>query len=230
MADQSDFGVGPFNNHYQLYRKLTIKDGISALADVSLNGITDGQMLQYNLTTGVFENVDALNFIDGTTIDFTVVTGTSVTAEVAIASLTEDYLAITGSPATGSTGEVLASDGAGGFTWNAPINAPINPPDVSSYSAATVTLTNTANTYTYYAGFDTTSNSIDVTLPAASTGKVSYTMKDIGCNSETNIIRFIAAGSDTIITTVTGDTSVDLATNGGAIVLTSDGVSSWWLS
>ena len=187
--------------------------------------ITSTQVSDF--TTAVNTEVfDALNFIDGTTIDFTVVPGTSVTAEVAIASLTEDYLAITGSPATGSTGELLASDGAGGFTWN----APINPPDVSSYSAATVTLTNTANTYTYYAGFDTTSNSIEVTLPAASAGKVSYTMKDIGCNSETNIIRFLAAGSDTIITTVTGDTFVDLATNGGAIVLTSDGVSSWWLS
>lgn len=187
--------------------------------------ITSTQVSDF--TTAVNTEIfDALNFIDGTTIDFTVVPGTSVTAEVAIASLTEDYLAITGSPATGSNGEVLASDGAGGFTWN----APINPPDVSSYSAATVTLTNTANTYTYYAGFDTTSNSIEVTLPAASAGKVSYTMKDIGCNSETNIIRFLAAGSDTIITTVTGDTSIDLATNGGAIVLTSDGVSSWWLS
>jgi len=65
MADQSDFGVGPFNNHYQLYRKLTIKDGISALADVSLNGITDGQILQYNLTTGVFENVDVSTLSPG---------------------------------------------------------------------------------------------------------------------------------------------------------------------
>ena len=146
-----------------------------------------------------------------------------VGAAPAWSAITEDYLSGLG---TGTAGQLLESDGAGGFAWT----EPINPPDVSTYSAATVTLTNIANTYTYYAGFDTSANSIEVTLPAASAGKVTYTMKDIGCNSETNIIRFVAAGADTIITTITGDTSVDLSTNGGAIILTSDGTNTWWLS
>lgn len=141
-------------------------------------------------------------------------------------AVSEDYLLNLG---TGSAGEILSSDGTGGFAWTS-AGSGVNPPDVSTYSAATVTLTNIANTYEYHAGFDTTTNSIEVTLPAASAGKVTYHMKDIGCNSETNLIRFVAAGADTIITTITGETSIDLVTNGGAINLTSDGANTWWLS
>ena len=190
----------------------------------NLSAVATGSVL---LSQGVGTQPIYGAVVDGLTIDFTV--GTTLTAEVSLSSLTEDYLAITGSPATGSAGELLSSDGAGGFVWTS-VGAGVNPPDISTYSTATVTLTNISGTYEYHAGFDTTSNSIEVTLPAASAGKVIYHMKDIGCNSRTNIIRFLTAGSDTIITTTTGNTSFDLSNNGGAIILTSDGVNTWWLS
>jgi len=66
------------------------------------------------------------NFVDGTTIDFTVTAGASVTAEVALASLTAAYLNDTNVP---TAGQVLsAATGAAGtqFTWvdNAPANTP----------------------------------------------------------------------------------------------------------
>jgi hypothetical protein len=59
------------------------------------------------------------NFIDGTTIDFTVTSGTSITAEVVTGSLTEDYLAIN-TPSTGADGDLLTSDGNGNFEWTDP--------------------------------------------------------------------------------------------------------------
>lgn len=58
-------------------------------------------------------------FIDSTTIDFTVTTEPSVTAEVSVGSLTEDYLSIV-TPSTGSDGDVLTSDGNGNFEWSDP--------------------------------------------------------------------------------------------------------------
>ena len=74
---------------------------------------------QINNLTGEIESVvftDA-NFVDGTTINFTVTAGDSVTAEVATASLTTDLLN-TGSNGGATAGYTLQSDGTGNFKWS----------------------------------------------------------------------------------------------------------------
>jgi hypothetical protein len=68
------------------------------------------------INTDIF---DTANFVDSTTIDFTVTPGASVTAIVAAGSIDETHLSIA-SPSTGTNGEVLTSDGAGGFEWTTP--------------------------------------------------------------------------------------------------------------
>jgi hypothetical protein len=69
----------------------------------------------------------AANFVDGTTIDFTVTAGDSVTAEVADDSLLESKLDATNAP---TDGHILTYDNAsGGFTW-------IDPATIEAQSAA----------------------------------------------------------------------------------------------
>ncbi len=191
----------------------------------NLTAVASGSVL---LSQGVGAQPSYGLVVDGSTIDFTV--GATLTAEVSLASLTEDYLAITSSPATGSVGEILTSDGSGGFQWSSPSGGGgISAPDVSSYSSTTVNLANIANVYDYYVGIDSTSNTVTINLPAASGGKVIYNIKDIGCASATNIIRIVVNGVDTIVTTTTGNSDYTIETNGAAIKLVSDGTSTWWL-
>ena len=60
------------------------------------------------------------NFVDGTTIDFTVTTGTSVTAEVAAASLTAAYINDTNVPTAGQVLSAATSAAGTQFTWITP--------------------------------------------------------------------------------------------------------------
>jgi hypothetical protein len=87
---------------------------LTAAASTSIS-ITASQVSDFNTATST-EIFEAANFVDGTTIDFTVTAGTSVTAEVTVGSLTEDYLSIN-TPSTGTPGDVLTSDGLGNFEW-----------------------------------------------------------------------------------------------------------------
>jgi hypothetical protein len=68
-----------------------------------------------------------------------------------------------------------------------------------------------------------------VQLPAANSlqaGQVVMVV-DTPCTAATNNITINRAGSDTISTTTTGNTSVTITTNGGAIWFVSDGTSVW---
>jgi hypothetical protein len=84
---------------------------------------------QINNLTSEIESVvfTNANFVDGTTIDFTVTNGDSVTAEVATQSLTTDLLN-TGSNGGATAGYTLQSDGTN-FKWT------LNQGDISSVVA-----------------------------------------------------------------------------------------------
>jgi hypothetical protein len=94
-------------------------DALDGTITVAAGGISVGTITTANFAdfagdveTAVFT---AANFVDGTTIDFTVTAGDSVTAEVSDNSLNEDKLLNLGT-GTGST-DLVASDGAGGFVY-----------------------------------------------------------------------------------------------------------------
>jgi len=79
----------------------------------------------------------------------------------------------------------------------------------------------------YYLGVDTTSNTVDLTLPAASTAAEgqTYIIKDEGANAVTNVITILRSASDTI----DGTTSLEVGAAYGALSLYTDGVSSWYI-
>jgi hypothetical protein len=85
-----------------------------AAGGISVGTITSAKVSDFGTAaeTAIFT---AANFVDGTTIDFTVTAGDSVTAEVKTDSLDETYLKSLGT-GTGST-DLVASDGSGGFTY-----------------------------------------------------------------------------------------------------------------
>ncbi len=78
--------------------------------------IEASQVSDFNtaVSTEIFE---AANFVDSLTIDFTVTSGTSVTASVIENSITASELNVSGN---GTSGQVLASDGDGSFSWVTP--------------------------------------------------------------------------------------------------------------
>jgi hypothetical protein len=77
--------------------------------------------------------------------------------------------------------------------------------------------------------FDSTSNIISISLPAASVGKIKIHFKDIGANSSVNNITINRAGSDTIVDSATGQTSTIIASNGFSGYFLSNGVDTWYL-
>lgn len=97
------------------------------------------------ITTGNFADfagdvkgavMDVSNFVDSTSIDFTVTAGTSVTAGVIVAG-------------TDATGKVIESDGSGGFTYgNVQVGGLTGKRTVNT-SAATTTATNAELSLTY---------------------------------------------------------------------------------
>ncbi len=78
----------------------------------------------------------------------------------------------------------------------------------------------------YYLGVDTTSNTVDLTLPAASTATEgqTYIIKDEAGNAATNIITILRSASDTI----DGATSLEVDSAYAALSLYTDG-SNWFI-
>jgi hypothetical protein len=78
--------------------------------------------------------------------------------------------------------------------------------------------------------FDTTSNAISISLPAASVGKVQIPFKDSGANSAINTITFNRVGSDTIVDSAIGQTSTIIGSNGFSGSFISNGTDTWYLT
>ena len=87
---------------------------LTAAADTQIS-IIASQVTDFDLAaeTAIFEDP---NFVDGTTIEFDVTAGDSVTAEVSDSSLTSAKLD-TGSNGGATAGYVLSVDGSGDFKW-----------------------------------------------------------------------------------------------------------------
>lgn len=85
-----------------------------AAGGISVGTITSAKVSDFGTAaeTAIFT---AANFVDGTTIDFTVTAGDSVTAEVKVDSLDETYLKSLGTGT--SNDDIVASNGAGGFEY-----------------------------------------------------------------------------------------------------------------
>ena len=99
---------------------------LTTAADTQIS-IVASQVTDFDLAaeTAIFEDP---NFVDGTTIDFTVTAGDSVTAEVIDSSLTSDKLD-TGSNGGATAGYVLSVDNNGDFKWK------LDEGDISSIDA-----------------------------------------------------------------------------------------------
>lgn len=97
---------------------------------------------------------------------------------------------------------------------------------ITGVTAATIGTT--AGIFQYLVGVDTSTNSVQVSLPPANFGKIIINLKDIGCNSLTNNITILPNGLDTIIDTSIGSTSTTLAADGGAMIFGSNGTDTWW--
>lgn len=78
----------------------------------------------------------------------------------------------------------------------------------------------------YYVGVDTTSNTVDLTVPQASTATEGQTfvIKDEGGNTTTNVITIVRSGTDTI----DGATSVEINSPYGSFSLYTDGAN-WFI-
>ena len=78
----------------------------------------------------------------------------------------------------------------------------------------------------YYVGVDTTSNTVDLTVPQASsaTEGQTFVIKDEGGNTATNVITILRSGSDTI----DGATSVEINSPYGSFSLYTDGAN-WFI-
>ena len=114
-------------------------DGVT----ISVNGNGDLYVIESALTIATSqitnfaadvssEIFDAGNFVNGTTIGFTVTAGASVTAEVIDGTIGEVKLDVTNTP---STGDYLTSAGGGQFVWVAPVDV-INQYENSAVSEA----------------------------------------------------------------------------------------------
>lgn len=148
--------------------------------------------------------------VDGATIDFTV--GATLTAEVALSSLTEDYLAITSSPATGSAGELLSSDGAGGFTWTTGGGGRVG----------VFGIADSTGVYTYYSNLDSAmtaavaNQTIQLFTDYIETSPTSVQMKD-GVNINLNGHTYEYAGADTKDTLSDGGAGVTVTIFNGTL-------------
>lgn len=126
--------------------------------------------------------------------------------------------------ATGATGETGATGPTGETGATGPSEA-----DIQVTSSSPYNINYTPGNYLYVIGADTTSNPITLYLPPASSGKIVVHIKDIGANSYTNNITVNPTGADTIITTIIGDTSFIIQSDGGAVICASNGSNTWWL-
>jgi hypothetical protein len=92
---------------------------------VGATGIQVGTITTANFAdfAGDVESVvfDAANFVDSSTINFDITAGASATANVIDGSIDELKLQGITAGTTGASGDVLKSDGAGGFVWSSDI-------------------------------------------------------------------------------------------------------------
>jgi hypothetical protein len=112
LADQNGNGIDVTSGSISV----DALDGTITVAagGISVGTITSAKVSDFDTAaeTAIFT---AANFVDGTTIDFTVTAGDSVTAEVKVDSLDETYLKSLGTGA--SSDDIVASNGAGGFQY-----------------------------------------------------------------------------------------------------------------
>jgi len=114
--------------------------------------------------------------------------------------------------------EISSSGGGGGAL-----------PNVQSFAVTPINLTLTAGDYFYYIGIDSSIGATVVNLPAATTNKYFYTIKDIGCQSNSNNITINTTGGENIIGRTVTNPSITLKSKGGALQFISDGIGNWWL-
>jgi hypothetical protein len=103
--------------------------------------------------------------------------------------------------------------------------------DVATLASATLTLD---KTHRFICTTYTATGAVTITLPSASsawnstdgTGQI-YTVKDCGANAATNNITINRAGTDTIITNITNDTSVVINANGDSVTLQAISATQW---
>lgn len=158
-----------------------------AAGGISVGSITAAKVSDFDSAaeTAIFT---AANFVDGTTIDFTVTAGDSVTAEVKDNSIDEDHLVGLGTGA--SNDEIVASNGAGGFEYiSASSLAGTNPERTEN--AALVTTTDED---------DAVSNIFGGTAPAASSIPqifINGQLMEVGDGTKTSPVScyFAAAGT-----------------------------------
>lgn len=94
---------------------ITVNDqGQITSASTQSISITSDQVTDFDTASETAIFTDA-NFVDGSTVDFTVTAGDSVTAEVIDGSLGTAKLDTNGAGAT--AGYILSNDGSGNFTW-----------------------------------------------------------------------------------------------------------------
>ena len=154
---------------------------------------------------------------------------------------TSGYLRVSGSTTLAGTGSVSSIVATGSISGSSTLEAAgaailgssLGVSGSATFAAAMIynRAAITAATYTiqltdYIVGADPSSNTIQLTLPAASSAASgqSYLIKDEGGAANTNTITIVRAGSDTI----DGETSVAINSPYGALGLYTDG-SNWFI-
>jgi hypothetical protein len=156
-------------------QRATVTQLGSYLAGTNVTVGGDGKL---SVTNSTIESVvfDSANFVDGTTIDFTVTAGQSVTAEVKANSITETYLttSVAGSGLSGGNGTALSVNVDNSTieidtdtlrVKDAGITEAKRSRTVANVSSS-ITLSSDINLVTSGSG------GVTVTLPTAATGKV----------------------------------------------------------
>ena len=147
---------------------------LTTAADTQISIVAE-QVTDFDLAaeTAIFEDP---NFVDGTTIDFTVTAGDSVTAEVVDSSLTSAKLD-TGSNGGATAGYVLSVDNNGDFKWK------LDEGDISSIDAGNGLIGGgTAGDIQLNLGGTVND---DITFDFGGTGSINFGNAGVGQNSET---------------------------------------------
>lgn len=178
-------------------QRATITQLGSYLAGTNVTAGGDGKL---SVTNANLESVifDTSNFVDGTTVDFTVTAGQSVTAEVKTNSISPTFLttSVAGSGITGGNGSALSI-----VVDNSTVEINSNILRIKDSSITEVkrnrTVANVSTSITLSADFNLVTSGpggITVTLPSPVTGRIIYVKKvDNGAGPVT-----ISAGASTV--------------------------------
>ena len=213
------------------FKSLVEGTNITISADGS--EITLSTTAEINTASNVGIGVDVFKQKTGVDLEFRRINSNdfSLTQNTSDITIDADVLMITNqvsvTPAAGM--EVLVNDS--GTLKRADVSSFVygRIPVVQSYAVTPVNLSLITGDYFYFIGIDSSIGPVTVNLPTASTGKFSYMIKDIGCQSYTNNITINTSGGENIIETTTTNSSVVLAADGGALEFISDGSGNWWL-